>query len=112
MQPLSSYSVEAQDHRAHYVEEDFEVLATIHLGPVSPDEVTVELYYGPLDVQREIVEGKVSAMRLEGSAGAGVFRYRGTLPCERSGMQGFTVRVVPHHPDTKNYFCTGLMTWR
>ena len=38
-------------------------------------------------------------------------RYAGTIPCDRSGMQGYGVRVRPSHPEACDLLGTGLMTW-
>jgi len=42
---------------------------------------------------------------------SGRFRYTGRLPCDRSGLLGYGVRVRPSHPDANNLLATGLMTW-
>jgi hypothetical protein len=34
-----------------------------------------------------------------------------TVPCPRSGLHGYTVRVTPFHPDTPKAFLPGLITW-
>jgi starch phosphorylase len=37
--------------------------------------------------------------------------YRGTIPCRSSGQHGYTVRVLPRHPDLANLFEPGLVCW-
>ena len=49
----------------------------------------------------EIVDAAASPMDLV--SGSGPYRYEGTFTCDRPGRYGFTVRVVPSHPD--------LLTW-
>ena len=105
-------SVEAEPPRAHRVGEGFPVSALLHLGPIEPKDVAVELYYGPLSEKREITDPRFLAMRLAASPEPGRHRYEGVIPCDRSGMQGYTVRVRPSHPDANNLLSTGLMTWR
>jgi len=97
---------------AYRVGEGFELTATVRLGEIGPDEVAVEVYYGPLDAQRAIVEPRTAPLRLDGSPGTGLHRYLGSIPCDRSGMLGYAVRVRPAHPDSNNLLTTGLMTWR
>jgi starch phosphorylase len=104
-------SIEAHDTRTHHVGEGFELSAVIRLGEIKPEDVAVEVYYGPLDAQRQIVEPQNSPMSLEGEKEPGIYRYRGRVPCDRSGMQGYAVRVVPSHPDANSVLYTGLMTW-
>jgi starch phosphorylase len=38
-------------------------------------------------------------------------RYRGHFTCERTGRYGFTVRVVPHHPDLVTPVELGQVAW-
>lgn len=109
---VSIESVEAPGESTLQVGEDFEVKTLVRLGAVFPDEVTVEAYYGPLDPERRIAEPLTAPMRLVETLEDGLYRYAGVLPCDRSGLQGYTVRVIPSHPDANNLLCTGLMTWR
>jgi starch phosphorylase len=89
-----------------------EVTAQVHLGRVTPGEVTVEVYHGPLDAQRAISAPATVAMRLDAEVDGGRHRFRGTIPCERTGLHGYTVRVRPAHPDAHDLLVTGLVTWR
>jgi starch phosphorylase len=105
-------SVAAIEPGARHVGQGFEVQTDIHLGGVAPQDVCVELYYGPLNAQREIDDGRTVSMTMQSARDGGVFRYQGSVPCDRSGMLGYTVRVRPCHQDANNLLTTGLMTWR
>jgi len=95
------------------------VCAEISLGELTPDDVTVELYYGTVDASGEIVDPRVAEMvsePLESGPGQstskeGICKFVRQLTCQSSGMHGFTVRVVPKHPDQVNPFETGLVLW-
>ena len=39
----------------------------------------------------------------------GVYRFEGAIPCMKTGRQGFTVRVLPHHPDLAGKHETTLL---
>jgi starch phosphorylase len=104
-------SVEEGRSGAHRVGEGFTLLATVRLGDVSPKDVAVEAYHGPLDATREVRRGQAVALTLEASLGGGRHRYAGTIACDRSGMQGYSVRVRPSHPEACDLLGTGLMTW-
>jgi starch phosphorylase len=93
------------------VGEGFELAVVVCLGPVDPGDVAVEACFGPLSAAREIQRAKPVALALERSLGGGRHRYVGSIPCQRSGMQGFTVRVRPSHPETCDLMTTGLLTW-
>jgi starch phosphorylase len=94
------------------------VSATIYLGELTPDDVTVELYYGPVDASGEIVEPHITEMnsaRPEGnpspSPEQGRYAFSKRVIFQSSGRHGFTVRVVPRHPEQVNPFETGLILW-
>jgi starch phosphorylase len=88
------------------------VRARLRLGALSPADVTVELYLGALDAAGELTQPVTFPMRQAASLdkGAYVFEADG-VPCSRSGLQGYTVRVLPHHPDLGARFVPGLITW-
>jgi len=94
------------------VGQGFEVRANVRLGAIDPKDVTVEIYCGTLDTQQRIHEGVGVAMRLEASSDGGAHRYVGVIPCERTGMFGWTVRVRPNHADVNNLFSLGLIAWQ
>jgi starch phosphorylase len=93
------------------VGEGFELSVVARLGPIQPKDVAVEAYFGPLSADREIQRGRTVALTLERSLGDGRHRYTGSIPCQRSGMQGFTVRIRPFHPEACELMSTGLVTW-
>ncbi len=81
------------------VGEKVRVTAEIQLGRLSPDDVQVELYFGALNQAEDIAEGAAMPMSLHEEKGNGIFEYVGQMLCLKSGRFGFTVRVIPHHPE-------------
>ncbi len=83
------------------------VSAVVDLGGLGPDDVQVQLVHGPVGHTDELTDGAIVPMALVGPAGevlgVGHHRYQGTFTCDAPGRYGFTVRVVPSHPD--------LLTW-
>jgi starch phosphorylase len=104
--------VQAHSDTFARVGEGFRVSADIHLGAIDPKDVTVEVYYGPLSAERQITQARTLAMRAENALGSGRHRYVAEIPCEVSGHHGYTVRVLPSHPDANSSSLTGLITWR
>jgi starch phosphorylase len=104
-------SVEDAGPGTRRVGEGFELAVVARLGSIDPKDVTVEAYFGPLGATREIQRGRTVALSLERALGDGRHRYTGSIPCQRSGMQGFTVRVRPFHPEACELMSTGLVTW-
>lgn len=88
------------------------VRARLCLGALSPGDVAVELYLGALDAAGEIVQPAGFPMRHAASPGNSEHVFEASrVPCCRSGLQGYTVRVLPHHPDLATRFVPGLITW-
>ena len=88
------------------------VKAIITLGnAITPDDVAVQLYSGPVDTDRKLVETHGTPLTLEGSLGSGRYTYTGALPSDKSGQLGFTVRVLPSHPDAVLPQELALIAW-
>jgi starch phosphorylase len=88
----------------------FEVEARVHLGPLEPADVSVELFEGPVEPDGTLESG--SAMRLDpaGREGeVGVFRQIHRKP-SGEGL-GYTLRIRPFHPGLANPNETGMMLW-
>jgi starch phosphorylase len=94
---------------------DNNITAKIHLGALTPADVKVELYHGVVDASGEILEPKIVEMHSEQPGEAppenGAHTFVGHLTFRSSGLHGFTVRIVPSHPEQVNPFETGLILW-
>ncbi len=93
------------------VGESLDVAARVRLGEVSPDEVAVELYYGPAESGADIRAGRSIPMKPQNRLDHGVYEYIGSAPCASSGLQGFAVRVIPKHPDLIGRYDLPLIRW-
>jgi starch phosphorylase len=80
------------------------------LGVLSPEDVSLEIYHGPLDATGEIRDGRVVLARHEGRDGQGDL-FRAEIPCRVTGRYGYTARILPRHPDLVNPFTPLLLTW-
>ena len=80
--------------------QQLDVLTRVGLGPLSPDDVRVQVAFGPVDENDEIRDptyvdlGNQEKVRDDGN----IWRYEGAVPLARRGAFGYTVRVLPHHP--------------
>jgi glycogen phosphorylase len=75
------------------------VRASVALGELSPDDVTVQLVYGPAGEEDEISNPSFVDLELEGDATVGsAARYVGEAELGRPGPFGYTVRVLPRNP--------------
>ncbi len=88
-----------------------QITTRVSLKEILPEEVSVEIYYGLLDPGLRLSSGKTIKMKLENSLGAGIYLYRGEIPCRESGLLGFSIRVLPFHEDALIPFELPLITW-
>ena len=88
-----------------------EARARVHIGPLSPTDVAVELYLGNLSALGDIVSGTAIPMKPASNPGDGALVFEATTTCGRTGLHGLTVRVRPHHPDLATPFLSGMICW-
>jgi glycogen phosphorylase len=88
------------------------VRASVALGKLSPEDVTVEVVSGRVTDEEDIVEPEAHPMTPNGAAaGEGTARYAGEARLGRPGPFGYTVRVVPCHPLLASTAELGLVTY-
>ena len=73
------------------------VRASVALGALQPEDVTVEVVFGRAGDSDEIVDPARSELTLDGAVTDGVARYAGSAELGQPGPFGYTVRVLPHH---------------
>ena len=103
--------VESDARDGTLVNAELEVRARIDLGSLALDDVSVQVYHGNIGSQGEISQYKVVPMAPQGSDDAGNHVYAAAISCSSSGLSGYTVRVLPHHPDLANPYVPGLGLW-
>jgi starch phosphorylase len=86
------------------------VRASIALGTLTPDDVTVEVVYGRAGDSDEILNPAEAELRLDGAVTDGVARYSGAAELGAPGPFGYTVRVLPHHKLLAGTAELGLVT--
>ncbi|ABK67212.1 alpha-glucan family phosphorylase [Mycobacterium avium] len=72
--------------------------ATVALGGLAPDEVTVEAVVGRVDGSDALLEPVTVEMSYAGTAEGGNQVFSTTTPLPLAGSVGYTVRVLPRHP--------------
>jgi len=92
------------------VGDNFTVTAVVNLGELRPDEVNIELYYGPLKTVDVIAESHYEEMTVKEDQGNGAYLYTCNITCAASGRYGFTVRALPCGDD-RIKFAPGRITW-
>ncbi len=85
------------------------VSTVIALGSLAPCDVAVQLVHGQVGPNDELLNPTLVEMAAAGEAEGG-HRFAVAFACEQAGRHGFTVRVVPSHPDLKVPAETGCLT--
>jgi starch phosphorylase len=105
-------SVTAGELAELQVNNEIKVQAQVQLETLTPDDVAVELYLGLVNANDEIIEAQTIPMLATGAKRDGIYLFEASaVTCGRSGLHGFTVRVLPHHPDLVTPFLAGLIVW-
>lgn len=93
------------------VGDTLQITARVRLGELSPDDVSVQLCLGRVDPHDGLAEPVISEMQAVQNSPQG-WQYRATsAACCASGLHGYTVRVLPHHPDLDSPWELGLVRW-
>ncbi len=90
------------------------VRAAVGLGSLSPDDVRVEVLHGTADADDQLVEPATTPLARvpadpSAPGGQGPVRYDGQVSLQRAGGFGYTVRVVPAHPNLVSPVELGLV---
>jgi len=102
--------VDSPSDRILSIGDPITVKARIYLADLAPEDLGVELYYGPLSSQGEIERPRRLEMTPCGTSGK-TSEYCASVKCDRTGRQGYTVRVLPRHPSLVHPFLPGLVKW-
>lgn len=71
-----------------------------------------ELHSGTVNSSGDLVAATAVPRHATAALGQGRWRFvRDAVGCCRSGLQGFTIRVLPHHADLPTPFLPGLIIW-
>ena len=92
------------------VGETLKIEVGLHLGPISPQDIAVDVYYGPIDSKADFLDRDTITLRDFCQEGQQVV-FRGEIPCQGVGRHGLRVRVLPHHSLLGNPYSLGLILW-
>lgn len=89
----------------------FDVTATVGLGSLKPEEVRVQALVGRIGPNRELVDFTIYDLTVAGQEGAG-HKFEGQVRCNVPGHRGYTIRIVPTHPDVYIPSELNLIRWQ
>ncbi len=87
-----------------------EINAEIELGSLKPEDVSVEIFYGKLNGTDSLTSGQIVEMSPV-SNNENIYLYSGEIPNTITGLQGYTIRIIPKHNLLTNKFELGLICW-
>jgi glycogen phosphorylase len=106
---IEIFDVSVKENGEPYVGKPINVKASLILGKLTPQDVLVQVYYGTVDPNGELVNTGFETLDLIGTEN-NLFLYQGSYKCPDNGKQGFTIRVLPTHPllaePAELYLCT------
>jgi len=108
---LAIKDIRTETHERVFVEEPILVEARVQLDGLTPSDVRVEIYHGPVAQDGSFVRRRTTLMTAEKDLGEGWHLYRGEVMPPEAGRFGFTVRILPHHPLLLDAHALGLLHW-
>ncbi|MGI9607198.1 MAG: alpha-glucan family phosphorylase [Acidimicrobiales bacterium] len=90
-----------------------EVSVSIDLGRLSANDIDVQVVHGQVDLEGELTApiDVTSLSPIDADDGDAIVRYSASLSSTSTGSHGFTVRVVPQHPDLGGLTALHEITW-
>jgi starch phosphorylase len=93
------------------VSRQLKIGADVFLHQLQPEDVDVELYFGPLTFEGEFTERETLPMNATSTDGKGNHHFEGEIPCSRTGKYGLTIRIMPTRKKMETPYSTGLVIW-
>ena len=88
------------------------VSARIALNALTPEDVAVQVLMGQVDAEGEIKNSVVIPMQSSGRDDLGIDRFEAIIkPTVRTGLHGYSIRVLPQHPGLISSFVPELIVW-
>jgi starch phosphorylase len=97
--------------RSLLVGEAYKVEAEIDLGALSPSDVEVQVYYGPAEGDNPQNNSTVVMNAEPKKTKSGSYKYSGSIICNQTGHQGYTIRILPKHEMMIHPFELDLVYW-
>ncbi len=94
-----------------HVAQPLSIQADVFLDGLSPDNVCMEIYAGPVNADGSFSQRNTARMEMMEVLDNGWFRYTGQFAPEAPGRFGLTVRMLPNHPLLLDPHSLGLIHW-
>jgi starch phosphorylase len=110
----SGLGVETVGESASEIDFGDEVLvsARVVLNALTPDDVAVQVLIGRVDADGELQDPVIIPMQSSGQHAPGSYLYQTVVhPSTKSGLHGYSIRVLPKKSEYLSQFLPGLVTW-
>ncbi len=87
------------------------VTAWVALGPLTPDDVRVDVIHGRTDESGELLEEAVTPLASSVQSENGTWCFQGKVLPNGGGRTGYVVRVLPNHRELADPYAAGLALW-
>jgi starch phosphorylase len=82
----------------------------MHLGQLSPGDLSVDIYYGRVDSKAEFMDRATITLHDFTQEDSRTI-FHGEIPCQEVGRFGFRIRILPYHPMLSKPYSLGLTLW-
>jgi len=103
--------VNGDDGNGHKVDDDYLVRVKVQLGDLTPEDVSVEIYCGPVNESRVIDDGAPIKLEFLEGDGSGASIFTGKIPLKASGLFGYSARVRPCYEKYSAAQESAWLTW-
>ncbi len=90
--------------------QELEVQAKVRLGALAPEDISCEIYFGPLSAKGEFMHRQVAPMQVVHQEGD-IYMFKGKFTCDSNGRVGIKVRVTPFFLASVSQYALGLVAW-
>jgi glycogen phosphorylase len=104
-------NVQSDEPEVIHVNQPLSVQADVYLNGLSPQDVRLEIYAGPVNADGGFDQRNTARMELSSPLQEGWYRYVGRFSPQTPGKFGFTVRMLPNHELLLDPHSLGLIHW-
>ena len=108
---ISFADVRTDAHDGLTVRQEVSFSTHVRLGSLSPSDVAVQVCLGSADAAGEITDYRIQEMDYVRTEEDGSHHYEVKARFDASGLNGFTIRVLPSHPNLHSEHIPGLVKW-
>ncbi len=91
-----------------YTGEEIEIKAEVYLENLNEQDIIVEIFYGALDSDDNIINAKTVQMECI-KKDNNIYTFKSIISSDHSGAFGYQIRIIPYHPGFANKFVEGLI---